>query len=60
MPITVTNSHAKSVRSAGIDFKPGKTDFPENQLTQSQLAQINAAPTLSVKQVEAVPAKESK
>ena len=48
MPITVTNKSTKPVRSAGIDFKPGKNDFPEGKLSRAQLAQIRAVESLSV------------
>lgn len=48
MPITIKNSNAKPVRSAGVDFKPGDNKFADGALTHAQLLQINAVPSLEV------------
>ena len=65
MPITVTNSSTKPVRSAGIKFEPGANNFKDSELSSAQLAQLEPVNALSVKHTEkqapvAKPAKEPK
>lgn len=57
MPITVTNSTKKPVRSGGIDLKAGKNEFADGKLTSSQVAQMQAHPAL---EVDVKPAQEPK
>lgn len=65
MPITVTNSSTKPVRSAGVNFAPGANTFKDNELSIAQLVQLEAVEALSVARIEkkapvAKPAKEPK
>jgi hypothetical protein len=52
MPITVTNSSTKPVRSAGINFAPGANTFEDGELSSAQLAQLAPVKELSVKHIE--------
>tara|TARA_B100000700_G_scaffold23503_2_gene22802 strand:- start:1778 stop:1978 length:201 start_codon:yes stop_codon:yes gene_type:complete len=49
MPITVTNSSTKPVRSAGINFAPGVNTFEDGELSSAQLAQLEPVKALSTK-----------
>lgn len=52
MPITVTNSSTKPVRSAGVNFAPGANTFEDGELSSAQLAQLEPVKELSVKHTE--------
>ncbi|GEA06223.1 hypothetical protein KUL42_09840 [Alteromonas sp. KUL42] len=65
MPITVTNSSTKPVRSAGVNFAPGANTFEDGELSHAQLAQLEPVTELSLKHTQkqapaAKPAKEPK
>lgn len=52
MPITVTNSSSKPVRSAGINFAPGVNTFEDGELSSAQLAQLMPVKELSARHTE--------